>query len=158
MAVTVSLFASAIGTGYRASRYGDFVILTMQAAGFAVPARDLQAAEAWARSRSSLGSTHRDRTAFVDRFETILVRSGSGYATKGSMAVLKRLVHNMEQAGIDIKDYSVPHNVNESVEVKKPKAPPPAGSAAADAVAAAATAAAPAAEPAPAPKQEPSGP
>lgn len=130
MAAPLSLFASATGPGFRASRYGDFVILKMQSAGFAVSARDLQAAEAWARARSSMGSMHRDRTAFIDRFETVLARSGSGFATKGASAVLRRLVQGMEQAGIDIKEYTLPPNLNESVEIVKKKPPAAAAPAA----------------------------
>lgn len=120
---TITLFAGATNGGCRTARYGDFVIMTLQSAAFAVTAQDLQQAEAWARSRTSLGSTQRDRTCFIDRFETVLARSGSGFATKGARGVLSRIVKGMEQNGIDIKEWSVPHNINESVEIQKPKAP-----------------------------------
>ena len=79
--------------------------------------------QTWARSRASLGNPHRDRSAFVDRFDTVLARSGSGIATKGSRPVLAMIVKGMEKNGLQMGDWSVPHNINESVEVKKKPKP-----------------------------------
>ena len=121
MKASSTLFAGATAGGCRTARYGDFVVITLQSAAFAVTAQDLQQAEAWARSRSSLGSPHRDRSAFMDRFETLLARGGSGVATKGGRAVLARIVKGMEANGIQINEWAVPHNINESVEVQKQK-------------------------------------
>lgn len=101
------------------------MVVTLQSAGFAVTAQELQTAEAWARSRASLGNAQRDRSSFIDRFETILARCGSGFASKGSRAVLAHIVKGMQQNGIEIKEWSVPHNTFESVEVQKPKSAAP---------------------------------
>lgn len=120
---SLTLLQSACLPACRTTRYGDFVVVTLQSAAFVTPAMDFQQAEAWARSRSSLGSTHRDRGAFLDRHETLLARNGSGIATKGARAMLARLVKGMEQCGMDAKEWSVPHNIFESVEIQKRKPP-----------------------------------
>lgn len=122
MAAALTLLASATDGGCRRARYGDFVIVTLQNAAFAVTAQDLQIAENWARSRTSLGNTHRDREAFINRFETILARQGSAIASKGSIPVLARIVKGMTANGVQLGEWSIPHNINESVEVKKPNA------------------------------------
>lgn len=122
MTAALTLLAGATDGGCRRARYGDFVIVTLQSAAFAVTAQDLQIAENWARSRTSLGNAHRDRTAFIDRFETILGRVGAGIASKGSIPVLARIVKGMTANGVQLSEWSIPHNINESVEVKKPSA------------------------------------
>ena len=121
MAVTLNLLQSASSLGYRAARYGDFVVVTLQSAAFATTAQDHLQAENWARGRASLGNVQRDRTAYFDRHEILLARGGSGIATKGHRQVLQRLVKGMEQNGMQMNEWSVPHNINESVEIQKKK-------------------------------------
>lgn len=123
MAANLNLLLSAFSGGGRTSRYGDFVVVTMTASAFVATAIEYQQVQTWARARASLGNAQRDRTAFTDRFETLLARSGSGIATKGSRQVLARLVKGMELSGLQIGDWSVPQNVNESVEIKKKPKP-----------------------------------
>lgn len=130
--VNLNLLLSAFSGGGRTARYGDFVIVTMSASAFAATAQEFQQVQTWARARASLGNPHRDRSAFTDRFETVLARSGSGIATKGNRQILARIVKGMEQNGLQVGEWSVPHNINESVEVrKKPKAAEPEAGAAA---------------------------
>lgn len=117
-----TIFAGMTAMGCRRARYGDFVIVTLSSSAFAVTAQEISTVESWARGRASLGSEHRDRTAFTDRFENLLARSGSGLASRGSRPVLARIVQGMEQNGIVMSEWSIPHNVNESVEIKKPAA------------------------------------
>lgn len=117
----LTLLQSACVNGCRTTRYGDFVIVTMQGAAFATTAQDFQQAESWARGRTSLGNSNRDRTAYMDRHETVLARGGGGIATKGARSVLARIVNGMKANGIEIKEWSIPHNIFESVEVQKPK-------------------------------------
>jgi hypothetical protein len=123
MAIIQNMLLSALSSGGRTSRYGDFIIVTMPSAAFATTAQEYTTVQTWARSRASLGNPHRDRSAFVDRFDTVLARSGSGIATKGSRPVLAMIVKGMEKNGLQIGDWSVPHNINESVEVKKKPKP-----------------------------------
>ncbi|MFA5940423.1 MAG: hypothetical protein WC809_13785 [Sinimarinibacterium sp.] len=123
MATLANLLLGAFSGGGRTARYGDFVVVTMSASAFVAPALDYHRVQTWARSRTSLGNAHRDRTAFTDRFETLLARSGCGIATKGSRQVLSRLVKGMEQSGLSITEWAVPQNVHEGVEVKKREKP-----------------------------------
>ena len=116
-----TIYARLIADGCRQARYGDFVIVTMPSTSFAVTAQELQGANSWARARASMGNVTRDRTAYTDRFETILARTGSGLASKGSRPTLARIVTGMKQNGVDMNEWMVPHNVFESVEVKKQK-------------------------------------
>lgn len=122
----LTLLQSASSPTIRTARYGDFVIVTLQSAAFATTAQDYQQAETWARGRTSLGNSQRDRSAWMDRHETLLARSGGGIATKGARSILARIVKGMEQNGIQINEWSIPHNINESVEVQKPKPKPAA--------------------------------
>lgn len=65
----------------------------------------------------------RDRTSFVDRFETVIARIGSGVRTKGSRGVLQRIVKSMKANALLLEEWSIPHDINESLEIK-PKAKP----------------------------------
>lgn len=123
MAANLNLLLSAFSGGGRTSRYGDFVVVTMTASAFVATTIEYQQVQTWARARASLGNVQRDRTAFTDRFDTLLARSGSGIATKGSRQVLARLVKGMELSGLQLGDWSIPQNVNESVEIKKKPRP-----------------------------------
>ena len=105
----------------------------MISSAFAVTAQDLQVANSWARSRASLGNINRDRSAYTDRFDTMLARTGSGLASKGSRPTLARIVNGMKANGVDLNEWQVPHNVFESVEMKK--SAPVAGESAPDAAA-----------------------
>lgn len=125
MALTQNLLLSAFSGGGRTSRYGDFIVVTLSALAFATTAQEYQQVQTWARARVSLGNPHRDRTAFVDRFGIVLARNGCGVATKGSRPELARIVKGMQQNGLQIGDWAVPHNLNEGVEVKKREPSPP---------------------------------
>ena len=121
MAATV--LANAFASGGRSSRYGDFVIIRLQALSFVATAMEFQQVQTWARSRLSQGAAHRDRMAFVDRFETVLARSGGGIATKGSRKVLAALVKNMKQAGLDLEGWLVPQQLEDDIEIKRKPRP-----------------------------------
>lgn len=123
MATFANLLLGVFSGGGRTSRYGDFVVVTMSAAAFVATAMEYQRVQTWARARASLGNAQRDRTAFTDRFETLLARSGCGLATKGSRQVLSLIVKGMEQNGLPTNEWSVPQNLNEGVEIKKKPRP-----------------------------------
>jgi len=78
-------------------------------------------AQNWARGKMSSGNAQNDRSLFTDRFETLLARSGSGIATKGSRATLRGIVAGLTQLGVQMSGYSVPININESVEIERKK-------------------------------------
>lgn len=129
MANILTLHASATN-GARISRYGDAIMVVMESIAFMTTAQEYQMAMQWARSKQSLGNIHKDRVAFAGRFETLIGRSGGGCATKGSNKVLGLIVKTMEQNGMDIKEWMLPPNLFEDMEVKKkPKQQEPAAEA-----------------------------
>lgn len=123
MPLNQNLLLSAFSGGGRSTRYADFVVVTLPAGAFVATAMEFQQAQTWARARASMGNAQRDRSAFMDRFETLLARSGSGVATRGNRQALSRLVSGMLQGGLQLEGWSVPTNLNESVEIKKKAAP-----------------------------------
>ena len=115
-----SILESVIKNG-RVSRNGDFVVVTLQALSFVVPAVEYQQVQQWARSRVSNDIPHRDRADFVNRFETLLARQGCGIASKGSNKMLAAIMQNMEQAGLSLDEWMIPQGIYDSVEIKKKK-------------------------------------
>ena len=122
MATTV--LNSVFATGGRVARYGEFSIVYMHNGAFITTPMELVTHQNWARGRVSSGNAVRDRTAFVDRFETVLARVGSGLATKGSRGLLQRIVKAMIAAAVPMESWAVPLNLNESMEMKKKPAVP----------------------------------
>lgn len=117
MATTV--FMSVFATGGRIARYGEFSIVYMHTGAFITTPIELLQHQNWARGRTSSGNAVRDRTAFTDRFETLLARVGSGLSTKGSRGLLQRIVKAMAAAAVPLESWSVPLNLNETMEMKK---------------------------------------
>jgi hypothetical protein len=115
-----TLLVGALGGGGTA-RYGDFVLVKLPNGGFAASAQDFNTAQNWARGKMSSGNAQRDRSLFTDRFETLLARSGSGIATKGSRATLRGIIAGLTQLGVQMSGYSVPININDSVEIERKK-------------------------------------
>lgn len=124
MAAPPTLLLSAFSGGGSTARHGDFVVVKFPASTFATSASDYQRVQTWARARGSSGSAPRDRTAFVERFETLLARSGGGIATKGSRSALRSNVRGLSLAGLVMGNWSVPHNIDESMEMPRRDATP----------------------------------
>jgi hypothetical protein len=125
MSTPLSLLLSAFSGGGTTARHGDTVIVKFPASTFAASAVDYRRVENWARARLSIGNPQRDRAAFVDRFENVLARSGGGIATRGNRPALRLLIRTLTQAGVLMDQWSVPHNIDESMEVARrpPRAP-----------------------------------
>lgn len=109
---TKSILDSALNGG-RASRNGDLVIVTMPAQAFVTTAQEYLIAQQWARSKQSNGLPHRDRTALIERFETMIPRNNSGLAARGNPKVLQRMVDDMEQLGMILDEWSIPLNLGD---------------------------------------------
>lgn len=130
---TISMLTAAFAGGGRSSRYGDYTVIYLQACAFVTTPIEFQQVQSWARGKNSTGMATRDRMLFVDRFENVLARSGSGIATKGNRSVLSRIVKSMKANGMPMDDWSVPLNLDASVEIARRKAEPaPAGAPGAD--------------------------
>ena len=117
--MSATILTSVQAQGGRTSRYGEFTMVFMHGGGFITTPMEYMQMQNWARGRISTGNPVRDRTAFVDRFETILGRVGSGIATKGSKAILLRIVKAMKANAVFLEEWSVPRNLEEGVEMKK---------------------------------------
>ena len=121
--MSATVFTSVFAHGGRTSRYGDFTIIHMHNCSFVTTPMECMQMSNWARSRPSSGNPQRDRMSFVERFETVLARVGSGVATRGSRGILARMVKSMKASSLVLEDWQVPRDLNEGVEMKKRPAP-----------------------------------
>jgi len=140
-----TILTSVFAHGGRTGRYGEFTIVYMHGCTFITTPMEFMQQQNWARSRVSSGNPARDRTAFVERFETVLARSGAGVATRGNRSVLSRIAKAMKASSIFLEEWMIPRDLDASLEMKRPKgwvSPTQAAAAAAAAAVAAAAAAA----------------
>ena len=117
--MTITVLKSVFASGGRAARRGDYTIVYMHGSAFITTAPEFMQQQTWARSRMSTGNPTRDRTMFVDRFETVLARVGCGLASKGNRGVLSRIVKAMKANAMFLEEWAIPHDLNQSVEMKK---------------------------------------
>lgn len=124
--MTTNVLTAAFAQGGRITRYGDFTVVFLQACTFITTPMEFVVAQNWARGRMSCGNPARDRTAFVDRIDNVLARAGGGLATKGNRQVLAKIVKSMIANAMFMEEWSVPRNLNESMEIKRKSAVEPA--------------------------------
>jgi len=117
--MAATIFSAAFGSGGGSSRYSDFVVVRLTNCSFITTPMELQQVSSWARGRMSSGTPHRDRTTFIERFETIIGRSGSSISTKGNRGMLSRMVKSMKASSILLAEWSIPHDLDASMEMKK---------------------------------------
>ncbi|MGH8481980.1 MAG: hypothetical protein ACRES8_05925 [Nevskiaceae bacterium] len=123
-----TILTSVFAQGGRTSRYGEFTVVFMHGCSFITTPMEFMQMQNWARGRGSCGNAPRDRSAFTDRFETMLARIGSGLNTRGNRPLLSRMVKAMKANGLLLEEWNIPHDVHDSVEMSKPKrAPGPPG-------------------------------
>ena len=116
-----TILTSVFAHGGRTGRYGEFTIVYMHGCTFITTPMEFMQQQNWARARVSSGNPARDRTAFVERFETVLARSGAGVATRGSRSVLSRIVKAMKASSIFLEEWMIPRDLDQGMEMKKPK-------------------------------------
>jgi hypothetical protein len=119
--MSATVLTSVLAHGGRTNRYGEFTVVHMHGCSFITTPMEYMQMQNWARGRVSCGSASRDRTTFVDRFETILGRSGGGVATRGNRSVLSRIVKAMKANAVVIEGWMVPHDLDQGMEMKRPK-------------------------------------
>lgn len=107
--------------GGRSSRFAELVIVRLHACSFVTSAIEFHTAQIWARSKISCGNAQRDRMAFAARFETLVGRHGSGVATRGSRGAVRQVVDAMRRSGMELEEWIIPINLDESMEVAKKK-------------------------------------
>ena len=52
---------------------------------------------------------------------SVLARVGGGVATRGNRSVLARIVKAMKASSMFLEEWSIPRDLNESMEMKRPK-------------------------------------
>lgn len=128
--MSATILTSVLAHGGRTSRYGEFTIVHLHGCSFITMPMEYMQMQNWARGRMSTGNPSRDRTAFVERFETVLARTGGGVATRGNRSVLSRIVKAMKASSVFLEEWSIPRDLNESMEMKRPRGWIPRGAAA----------------------------
>ena len=119
MAVAATILSSVQAHGGRITRYGEFTMVHMHGASFITTPMEYMQMQNWARGRVSSGNPGRDRTTFVDKFETVLGRSGSGIATRGNRSILARIAKAMKSSAVFVEDWAVPRDLDQGMEMKK---------------------------------------
>jgi hypothetical protein len=121
--MSATIFSTAFNGG-GTSRYADFVVVRMTNCTFiTTPMMELQQVSSWARGKMSTGTPNRDRASFLERFETIIGRSSSSMSTRGNRGILQRMVRGMKASSILLAEWSIPHDLDASMEMKKKPAP-----------------------------------
>jgi hypothetical protein len=119
--MSATVLTSVLAHGGRTSRYGEFTVVHMHGCSFITTPMECMQMQNWARGRTSTGNPARDRTTFVERFETVLARVGGGVATRGNRSVLSRIVKAMKANSLFLEEWSVPRDLDQSMEMKRPK-------------------------------------
>lgn len=117
--MSATVFTSVFAGGGGTSRYGDYTVVRMSNCSFITTPMEFQQMSNWARGRMSSGTPHRDRMAFVERFETMIGRMGSAVATKGNRSALARIVKGMKANAMLLAEWNIPHDLNASMEIKR---------------------------------------
>jgi len=121
--MAATILTSVQAHGGRTTRYGEFTMVHMHNCSFITTPMEYMQMQNWARARVSSGNPGRDRTTFVERFETVLGRSGSGVTTRGNRSILSRIVKAMKSSAVFIEDWSVPRDLDQGMEMKKKVVP-----------------------------------
>ncbi len=116
-----TILTSVLAHGGRTGRYGEFTIVYMHGCTFITTPMEFMQMNNWARGRVSCGNPSRDRTTFIEKFETVLARSGGGVATRGNRSVLSRIVKAMKASSLPLEEWMIPRDLDAGMEMKRPK-------------------------------------
>lgn len=123
--MAATIFTSVFAGGGGTSRYGDYTVVKLSNCSFITTPMEFQQMSNWARGRVSSGTPHRDRMAFIEKFETVLGKMGSAVATKGNRSVLARIVKSMKANSMMLQEWNIPRDLDAGVEMKR-RLPPTA--------------------------------
>jgi len=109
MAKEISLFQSACGK-LRISRLGLLTMLVVDGQGLALCLTgDFSPVEKWAKGKGAGPNATIDMGKIIEKIDVLVCRSGTTFAsTRGSTKPLEAIAKAMLQAGMDIKEYSLP--------------------------------------------------
>ena len=139
----ISLFQSAAGK-LRVGRVGPLTMLVIDGQGLAYClTADFSVVEKWAKSRPAGPNATIDSGKIIEKIDVLVCRPGTTFAsTRGSTKPLEAIAKAMRQAGMDLKEFSLPPELKDmgkpedQVLVAKEKAEKKAAEAAAAAAAA----------------------
>lgn len=105
----ISLFQSAAGK-LRVSRVGPLTMLVIDGQGLAYCLTgDFAPVEKWAKSRPQGPNATIDAGKIIEKIDVMVCRPGTTFAsTRGSTKPLEAVAKAMRQAGIDLKEFSLP--------------------------------------------------
>ncbi len=105
----LSLFEQACGK-LRIARVGPLTMLVIdgQGLGYCLTA-DFSPVEKWAKSKKAGPNATIDAGKIIEKIDVIVCRAGTTFAsTKGSTKPLEGIAKAMRQAGMDLKEFSLP--------------------------------------------------
>ena len=99
-------------------RVGEVTEIVFDGAGaVATMSLDYKTVERWAMARMPSGNPIRDRTSFLERLETAIVRRGTSVtSTHGSRKPLLSLAQAMKKAGLNLSEWSLPPEVKDALD------------------------------------------
>ena len=115
----ISLFQSAAGK-LRISRLGPLTMLVIDGQGLGLcMTGDFSPVEKWAKSRPQGPNATIDSGKIIEKIDVLVCRQGTTFAaTRGSTKPLEAIVKAMRQAGMDLKEFSLPPELK---DVGKPE-------------------------------------
>ena len=105
----ISLFQSAAGK-LRISRLGPLTMLVIDGQGLGLCLTgDFSPIEKWAKSKGQGPNATIDAAKIIEKVDVLVCRQGTTFAaTRGSTKPLESIVKAMRQAGMDLKEFSLP--------------------------------------------------
>jgi hypothetical protein len=105
----LSLFQSAAGK-LRISRLGPLTMLVIDGQGLGLCLTgDFSPIEKWAKAKGQGPNATIDAAKLVEKVDVLVCRQGTTFAaTRGSTKPLEAIVKAMRQAGMDLKEFSLP--------------------------------------------------
>jgi len=118
MAKELSLFQSACGK-LRISRLGPLTMLVVDGQGLALcMTADFSPVEKWAKAKGAGPNATIDMGKIIEKIDVLICRPGTTFAsTRGSTKPLEGIAKAMRQAGMDLKEYSLPPELKDAGKV-----------------------------------------
>jgi len=109
MAKELSLFQQACGK-LRIGRVGPLTMLVIDGQGLAYCLTgDFSPVEKWAKAKQAGPNATIDAAKIIEKVDVMVCRAGTTFAaTKGSTKPLESIAKAMRQAGMDLKEFSLP--------------------------------------------------
>lgn len=104
MTLSPTLLQSVFSEGARAARMGEYMMVEIGLAAFAVSVREFEVVQGWARGRNTSGNRRRDVGLFTDRFEVLLAKRGT--SARGAPESLRRIRDDLASTGMSLEGWA----------------------------------------------------